>query len=336
MCRFSKWSMLFVLLLIVALTACAPAATPVPPTVPAPQVIEVTTVVEVTKVVEKSITATPLPTAKPAFEQLPLPKHSISKKVTVNDNKMWLECYGSGSPTVILEHGYGVDSSTWHTIIPQLVAKTQVCAYDRINTGYSTVLMDTPRTVAQAADELDALLKIAKIDGPYVVAGHSLGGYFVLTYASHNPAQVAGAVLVDSAYLDDCPNTLKLLPTPSPDEARVISDLRAQCENQVVWKPEGIVDLDPAVRAVKSLGDIPLITLVHGSIGKAVDASVGMPADLVKQLVQRGQEEQKGYAKLSTDSTFMIAEDSSHSIQNDEPQLVIDAILNLVEKARQK
>ena len=121
----------------------------------------------------------------------------------VNGNKMWVECYGKGSPTIILEHGYRAYASAWYSIIPQLAAETQVCTYDRINSGNSVYLYDRPRTMAQSADELNSLMKTLKIDGPYIMGGHSLGGLFVLTYASHYPTNVAGVVLVDSAYLDD-------------------------------------------------------------------------------------------------------------------------------------
>lgn len=281
MCRSIKLSLLFVVMLGVALAACIPAATPVP------QVMEVAKTVEVTKVVEKKITATPLPTATPAFKLLSMPNPSFRQKVDVNGNKMWLECYGNGSPTIILEHGYDDGTaSVWSKIIPQLAAQTQTCAYDRINAGISARTSE-PRTMAQAADELDALLKAAKIEGPYILAGHLFGGFFALTYANHNPEQVRGVVLVDSSYLDNCEDISKVLPTPSANESRAVAGFREECKpTAAAWKLEGIVDIDPAVRAVQSLGDIPLVVLAHGSISKAVDASVGMPTDLGKQLVQ--------------------------------------------------
>ncbi len=265
-----------------------------------------------------------------------MPKPTISGKFDVNGNKMALDCYGSGSPTIILENPYGVNRGTWSPIIPHLAAITQVCAYDRINTGTSAHTRD-PRTMAQVADELDALLKAAKIAGPYILAGHSLGGFFVLTYANHNPQQIAGVVLVDGSYLDDCKDVLTMLPTPSADESAAVSRLRRGCKpTDEPWKLEGIVDIDPAVRAVKSLGDIPVVVLVQGSISKLADMNEGIPEDLIKQLLQLWQEEHKEYARLSTDSTFTIAKNSGHFIHKDEPQLVIDAILGLVDKARQK
>jgi len=266
-----------------------------------------------------------------------MPKPSISGKFDVNGNQMALDCYGSGSPTIILENAHGVNKSTWDLIIPHLAAKTQVCAYDRINAGAST-RTSNQRTMAQAADEPNALLKAAKIAGPYILAGHSFGGFFVLTYAEHNPQQIAGVVLVDASYLDECKKvTLKAVPTPSADESAAVARLRGECKpTDEPWKLEGIVDIDPAVRAVKSLGDIPLAVLVQGSISKLADMNPGVATDLVKQMSQLWQEVHKEYAELSTDSTFIIAENSGHFIHKDEPQLVIDAILGLVDKARQK
>ena len=95
--------------------------------------------------------------------------------------------------------------------------------------------------------------------------------------------------------------------------------------------------MEPEVRAVKSLGAIPLVVLVR-NVGKvyAQETYAGAPADLVAKLEQVWKDEQKEYTQLSSNSTFLVAKQSGHVIQNNEPQLVIDAILGLVDKARQK
>ena len=122
MCRSAKLSMWFVLLLIVALTACAPAATPIPPTATNPPPTDTP--------VPPTATSTLAPTNLPAL-RLRLPKTTFQTsclyqhprsddKVDVNGNKMWVECYGKGSPTIILEHGYRAMRSAWNSIIPQL------------------------------------------------------------------------------------------------------------------------------------------------------------------------------------------------------------------------
>lgn len=332
MCRSSKLANLYILLLLIVSTACAPAATPLPPTATNPPPPTNTPVPPPTNTPAPTLTPTPAP----ELERLPLPESVVDGMFDVGDHQLYLVCYGEGSPTVILEHGWGADSSTWDRIVPYIATKTRVCAYDRASSGRSDFAKNR-RTLAQVGEELSNLLQAAKIDGPYVLAGHSLGGFLVLNYASLYPATAAGLVLVDSAYLDDCANVLKMLPTPSPQEARGIADTRKACKSLENWKMEGIADIDPAIRAIKSLGDIPLVVVVHASVSKITEAWYpGVAADLVDKLEQLWRDEQKEYTQLSTNSTFILAKNSAHFVQNDEPQLVIDAILDLVDTARQK
>ena len=74
---------------------------------------------------------------------------------------------------------------------------TRVCVYDRAGRGWSEPA-DTPQDGAQIAADLHTLLHRAHVPGPYVLAGHSFGGLYVLTFAARYPDEVAGMVLVDS------------------------------------------------------------------------------------------------------------------------------------------
>ena len=129
--------------------------------------------------------------------------------------KIYLECRGRGGPTVVLVSGYGDGATTWSVLDPGVRGpavlagvsrSTRVCAYDRPNTllrpeGLSrSDPVAQPRTAADAVAELHALLRAARLPGPYVLVGHSLGGMFVRLYASTYPRQVAGLVLVDATY----------------------------------------------------------------------------------------------------------------------------------------
>src|SRR4029077_1892254 len=55
--------------------------------------------------------------------------------VTVDGHRMYYECPGSGSPTVVLDAGGGDDSSIWRWVHPQIARFTRVCAYDRAGLG---------------------------------------------------------------------------------------------------------------------------------------------------------------------------------------------------------
>ncbi len=117
--------------------------------------------------------------------------------IDVGDHSLHLSCTGSGSPTVVLEPGSGEMSSNLGWIVHGTTTNTRVCAYDRAGRGWSE-----PATTAQDGEEiatdLHTLLQRANEPGPYVLAGHSFGGLYVLSFAARYPDEVAGMVLVDS------------------------------------------------------------------------------------------------------------------------------------------
>jgi pimeloyl-ACP methyl ester carboxylesterase len=88
-------------------------------------------------------------------------------------------------------------SSNMGWIAPAVAAKTRVCVYDRAGRGWSQPAA-TPQDGAQIAEDLHTLLQRGNVPGPYVLAGHSFGGLYVLAYAARYPDEVAGMVLVDS------------------------------------------------------------------------------------------------------------------------------------------
>jgi pimeloyl-ACP methyl ester carboxylesterase len=117
--------------------------------------------------------------------------------IDVGGHNLHLQCTGSGSPTVILESGGGETSSAFGLIAPVVAGHTQVCVYDRAGRGWSEPAK-TPQDATQIATDLHTLLDRGEVPGPYVLAGHSFGGLYVLTFAAAYPDEVAGMVLVDS------------------------------------------------------------------------------------------------------------------------------------------
>ena len=116
--------------------------------------------------------------------------------IDVGGHRLHLNCTGSGGPTVVLEPGAGGMSSDLGWITPAVARNTRVCVYDRAGRGWSEPA-DTPQDGTQIATDLHTLLQRGHVPGPYVLAGHSFGGLYVLTYADRYPGEVAGLVLVD-------------------------------------------------------------------------------------------------------------------------------------------
>jgi pimeloyl-ACP methyl ester carboxylesterase len=124
-----------------------------------------------------------------------------------NGHRLYLNCVGSGSPTVVLFSGLGEWTPNWARVQANVSATTRVCAFDRAGEGWSggkAVREDGH----QLAFDLHALLHAAHVPAPYVIAGHSVGGTYALVYAAQYPSQVAGVVLIDSAtpYQFDLPD----------------------------------------------------------------------------------------------------------------------------------
>ena len=118
--------------------------------------------------------------------------------VAIGDGRsLYLHCECTGSPTVILEAGFGGNSDDWSEVQGPLGRATRTCAYDRAGLGSSLPIPGVHDAADEIAD-LDLLLEAADIPPPYVLVGHSYGGLLVRLFAHANPFVTAGVVLVDS------------------------------------------------------------------------------------------------------------------------------------------
>ena len=141
----------------------------------------------------------------------------------VDGRSLFLECQGSGSPTVVLQSGFGNAGDIWSltdtsapAVFPALAESNRVCVYDRpgsmittTDAGGALALADSalpgrsdpapmPRDAAEVVTELHDLLAVAGVPGPFVLVGHSLGGTFDVLYARTYPDEVSGLVVIDS------------------------------------------------------------------------------------------------------------------------------------------
>ena len=322
---------------VILLNACSPAATPVlPPVTSQPTPANTVAPTDMpAKTVAPADTPAPMPVKKPGFKLLPLPAAVIKDKIEVNGHKLYVACYGKGSPTVVLEHGFAADTATWNSIVPYVAAETQVCAYDRFNTGQSGADFGL-LTMDQVTADLHALRQALKIEGPIITVGHSIGGAFAVAYAIRYADDVAGVVLVDSAYPNHSARYLAALPAPAASENPDITSLRKTFVADVAsWKDCcELSNWDKVAAQFESskLGDTPLVALTQAK--KPAANWPDLPADLADRLEDVWQGIQRDYAAMSSNGQVIVAEDSGHGIQWDQPQLVLDAILAVVKTAR--
>ena len=126
------------------------------------------------------------------------PAPSTGRTYLVDGHRLYLNCVGSGSPTVVLFNGLGERTPNWALVQSAVARQTRVCAYDRAGQGWSGKAPGRQDGHDLAAD-LHGLLSAAHVPGPYVLTGHSVGGTYALAYAMDYPKETAGVALIDSA-----------------------------------------------------------------------------------------------------------------------------------------
>jgi len=125
------------------------------------------------------------------------------RMIDIGSCKLHLNQSGAGKPVVLLEAGLAASSLSWSLVQPRLAEFTSVCCYDRAGLGWSgsRPSESCPPTLQQMIDELDALLRKAGLDAPFLLVGHSFGGLLVSAFAHAHPERVVGLILVDPVWL---------------------------------------------------------------------------------------------------------------------------------------
>jgi pimeloyl-ACP methyl ester carboxylesterase len=244
--------------------------------------------------------------------------------IQIGDRRLFLMCTGQGTPTVLLEAGLGSTSEEFAFIQSEVSKFMRACSYDRAGLGKSDPA-PVPRTCQDQVEDLHSLLAAAHIDPPLILVGHSWGGLNVRLYASLYPQEVAGMLLIDAAHEDKYDHFESVL----SDELaqRMWASVKDPYLNDE--KIDRIASIDQ-VRAARQAFDFPLLVLTRG-------ISSDEPSSIwPEELNTIEMDLQRDFLKLSRKSKQIIAERSWHYIHKSQPELVINAIREVVEMARER
>ena len=236
-----------------------------------------------------------------------------------------LHCVGSGSPTVVLEAGFGGDASQWRDVQPGIGHATRTCAYDRAGFGFSAA----PSGVRDARDEITDLRRLlarARIDPPYVVVGHSYGGVLARVFAHLHPTETAGLVLIDTMGRNGRSRQLAIWPE---SQARTI---RRELTTTVMDGVDLAAGEALADRLTK-LGDTPLAVITAGRH----DNFPRRPSSLAGALEQLWRKMQDELALLSSNRVHVVAARSNHDIpssRSGQPSVAVRAVEAVLDAAR--
>jgi pimeloyl-ACP methyl ester carboxylesterase len=282
------------------------------------------------------------------------PEHG--KLVDIGGYRLKINCVGTLSPTVVLESGLGDVSPEWERVQPGIAEFSRVCSYDRAGYGGSDA-GPMPRTSAVIAKELHTLLQWAGEKPPFVLVGHSFGGYTVRVFNGRYPSEVAGLVLVDSPHEDEyqlLPSAWKRfdaallqhyerLASTAPFFVGLgIARLRLQINGGVrsydylilqskylkarASELENIQTSAEQARAAGAIGDKPLIVLTAGRSFEAAPLPGLSQQDLANSERIWVENLQPRLVRLATHGVQLVLRDSGHDIPSDRPDAVLNAV----------
>jgi pimeloyl-ACP methyl ester carboxylesterase len=294
------------------------------------------------------------------------------ERIDIGGYRLHLHRMGSGSPAVVMDSGLGATSLLYELILPRIAELTTAVAYDRAGYAWSDPApSDVPRTSRQLVTEMRALLEKAAIPPPYVLVGNSFGAINCLHYNSLYPDEVAGIVLIDPSH----PEMFERMPDiPPPERVERMASIFVTLARlkliglvaPLLWRPiipgwkhlplhvqqaQAAFNRQPGVydtwrresasgaesfRQVREagydLGEKPLIVLAAGAWWVTGDRRFGIS----ERMKQAAQVLGKELAAKSSRGRYQIVENGSHSMQVDQPDVVVDAVREVVAAARAK
>jgi pimeloyl-ACP methyl ester carboxylesterase len=261
------------------------------------------------------------------------------QRIDVGGYNIHIHCVGNGQPTVIIDAGLGDDSTDWQQIQLAAANETTVCVYDRPGYGWSD-FGPKPRSSLRIASELNKVIQKAHLQGPFILVGHSFGGFNMRVFASQYPQSVAGLVLVDASHeqqykklniklpeKDDRKGNILVLPKHISTTSEKAVALRERAYHAASSEISALFQSAKQVEKSKVELTVPLIVISRGKPEWTRTAEAAYKERIWVRLQQE-------LSTLSPLSQHVFAHQSGHDIHLDQPEIVTQAITDVVHMAR--
>ncbi|KZN49331.1 alpha/beta fold hydrolase [Pseudoalteromonas luteoviolacea] len=267
---------------------------------------------------------------------------AVSKHVDVGGVKLYIVCYGEGTPSIVVNSGFGGAGSQggWEEVIRHMSPSNQICLYDRANLGKSEPFSGH-YDVGVMAKQLGILLKKAQVQAPHILVGHSYGSYPIKLFNHAFPERVAAILLVDPTQYGMFNNAIAKW-APEQDTYSASFTQRMQDELSGWHNPDQNpekVDLKASAQLIKDsrdFGDTPYVLLwSKNGVWRGGDAPVDWHPKAWQRMKTMYAEAIDKMHSLSSDKKIVFANTPQHNIFQYEPESVVKELRYLLDKLNQ-
>ncbi len=284
--------------------------------------------------------------------------------VTINGHSLHVNVQGSlddNAYPVVIETGTGNWSYDWIDVQQELSKHTQVLTYDRSGNGWSDPAQNQT-TIDTVLEDMKAVIDHAQFNKPVILVGHSTGGLYTRLFAEKYPEYVAGMVLIDARneYFSENAKSFNeaffktqdqimtkilskfgvirligssTIPANFPSRISKKEYVNVHWDHDFFTAVEAEMALIPEVEkrllTSDSLGSLPLKVLTPEGYSMP-NAQLGFSEDVEKQVNITWKDSQEWLFGLSTNSEYIQVPNTGHSINYDNPQIIVESVINLM------
>lgn len=277
--------------------------------------------------------------------------HAQSRKITIDGKQIAIQTTGLdnrkiGQPVVVFESGFGTPMGHWDTILEQVSQLAPVVAYDRPGVGDSEPDQQMP-TVKNVADRLRKVLQALRVEPPYILVGHSLGGAYVRGFAVYYPQELAGLVIIDPAdFTEIIAHHGQYMLDAGMSQDQVDGELAKRRSEPFKPDPKMPISLQEELQVLfdlrrsefaefkdKPLPNIPLSFITSGRFDAFPNAKPIDEAMFHSKMKFRVERWRK-FVDTVPKGRFFYSANAGHFVHRDDPGLVISSIELVLKDAR--
>ena len=233
---------------------------------------------------------------------------------------------GAGPYTVIFESGFGTDLTAWRNVAPAVAKSAQVVAYSRAGLGKSQP-RPGERTIRANTSDLEQMIAAAQLRPPFILVGHSYGGFLIRDFAARNPAQVAGMVFVDASDERIETELRKIDPVRTAQDAKLSEGYTPPKYKAELKYVQAILD-SGKLPGAGPLPDVPVAVLTSSKKHEAPEFFLHSPEGM-----KTWRSLHESFFRQFSTGIHTVTANAGHNIHMEQPQLVIAAIEQVIAMA---